>query len=229
MAGIFERYRSQHHPDAELRLRLACAYLQGEADPNQVQKILRRRDRLLRLEMESSSLAGILIESLLPACPKKKFILTLRDVYSWCDSWLDHNINSPAAQGSPWARLDRLRLRVDDHAPTRYDAPLVERGLPPLACYFQLWQRHNSRVLEAVPEDRLLVVKTHEIIPAIPIIAAWAGVPAHTLEPERGWEFAAARKNRTLSLLDPCYLRDSCQQLCGELMERYFPDAAPGA
>ena len=133
MAGIFENDRSEHHPDVNLRLPLAAAFLEGEVDDATARKILRRRDRLLRLEMESSSLAGILIEPLARACPDKKFVLTIRDVYSWCDSWIDHNINRPPDDSSPWAKLDRVRLRVGDVPPTKFDAPLIERGFPPLA------------------------------------------------------------------------------------------------
>jgi hypothetical protein len=228
MAGIFENYRCEHHPNAAIRLELAMAHLKGEADRVRTRKILRRQDRLLWLEMESSALAGILIEPMLEACPEKKFILTLRDVYSWCDSWLDHNINSPPRESSPFAKLDRVRLRVDEYAPTEHDAPLVERGLAPLACYFQLWQSHNAQILDAVPQNKLLIVKTPEIIQKIPQIAEWVGVPVHTLKPERGWEFAASKKNKMLSSLDPSYVRDTGQRLCGTLMDQYFPDAFPG-
>ncbi len=92
MAGIFGNYRSAHHPDGDIRLPLAMAYLQGEIDNADAQRILERRDRRWRLEMESSALSGILIEPLARACPTKRFILTIRDVYSWCNSWIDHNI-----------------------------------------------------------------------------------------------------------------------------------------
>src|SRR6185503_9509168 len=115
---------------------------------------------LLQLEMESSSLAGILIEPFVTACPEKKFVLTIRDVFAWCDSWIDHNINSPADPRSGFAILDRVRLRVDDFAPTKHDAPLTQRGFPSLACYFQLGASHNEKVLDAVPSERLLLVRT---------------------------------------------------------------------
>jgi Sulfotransferase domain len=108
LAGLFESYRSAHHPDPRVRLRLAAQSLSHEIEDAAVQRVLRRRDRLLRLEMESSTLAGILIEPLSAACPRKKFILTIRDVYSWCDSWIDHNLNRPPTSSSPWAALDRI-------------------------------------------------------------------------------------------------------------------------
>jgi hypothetical protein len=224
MAGLFVNHRSEHHPDAHTRLELAMAYLKGEVNAASATEVLRRRDRLLGLEMESSTLAGTLIEPMVAACPEKKFILTMRDVYSWCDSWLDHNINDPPAPSSLFGQLDLIRLRVTDFAPTRYDAPLVERGFPSLACYFQLWTSHNTRVLEAVPSTRLLVVKTGEIRDRIPDIARWVGVapgdaPSGSVLAVRGAEEA-----RAAGVLDRSYVRETAERYCGDLMRRYFAD-----
>jgi hypothetical protein len=226
MAGIFENYRSAHHPDGEMRLSLAGAFLKGEVDVAAAQRVLWRRDRLLWLEMESSSLAGILIDALSEACPRKKFVLTIRDVYSWCDSWIDQNINRPPTDSSPWAALDQIRLRVGDFAPTKFDSPLTARGFPPLACYFQLWANHNSRVLQAVPTDRLLLVKTGEIATKMQEIAAWAGAPLETLRTDRSWLFATVKKHRVLETLDKSYVRETADRFCGALMSEYFPEAS---
>jgi hypothetical protein len=226
IAGLFENYRSAHHPDAELRLRLATDYLKGEVDAARVQRILRRRDRWLWLELESSSLAGILIEPFVTACPKKKFILTIRDVYSWCDSWIDNNINRPLSESSPFAVLDRVRLRVEDFTPTKHDSPLIERGGLPLPCYFQLWAKHNTQVLQAVPRAQLFVVKTQQITDRVPDIAAWVGVPPRTLRADRAWLFAAPKKHRVLAALDPSYVHETAERYCGTLMRQYFPEAS---
>ena len=223
MAGLFENYRSAHHPDGDVRLPLATAYLKGEVDDDAARRVLRRRDRHLWLEMESSALAGILIAPLAAACPRKKFILTLRDVFSWCDSWIDHNINMPAKSDSPWLALDRVRLRVDALPATRFDAPLLERGFPPLACFFQLWANHNTRVLETLPASRLLTLQTGQIPARMPEIARWAGVPVETLRAERNWIFVAPKKNRVLSTLDPSYVRETAERFCGALMRAHFP------
>jgi hypothetical protein len=224
MATIFEGFRAEHHPDADIRLPLAEAYLKGEIGDELAARTLRKRDRELWLEMESSSLAGVLVPPMVSACPNKQFILTIRDVFSWCESWLDHNINFPPKSESPWRAFDRVRLRVDDLPPTKYDLPLLERGQFPLACYFQLWQRHNTNVLDGVPPGRLLVVKTHEIIAAIPRIAEWVGIAADRLRADRGWVFATQKRNQLLARLDPGYVRDTAQQYCDSLMRKYFPE-----
>jgi hypothetical protein len=50
---------------------------------------------LLWLEIESSSLAGLLIEPRVAACPAKRLVLTIGDGYTWCDWWIDHDLNRP--------------------------------------------------------------------------------------------------------------------------------------
>jgi hypothetical protein len=175
--------------------------------------------------MESSTLAGLLIEPLPQACPAKKFIHTLRDVFSWCDSWIDHNLNMPPRPDSPFAALDRIRLRLDEIAPTRHDAPLLARGCAPLVSYFRLWADHNTRVLTTVPPSRLLVVRTHEITAQLDEIARWAGVPASMLRADRARLFEAPTKHRVLGTLDPAYVRDTAEEYCGSLMRSYFPEA----
>ena len=224
MAGIFENYRSAHHPDADTRLPLAIGYLKGEVDAVAAERTLRSRDRQLDLEMESSSLAGILIEPLVNACPRKRFILTIRGLYAWCDSWIDHNINSPPDTSSLFGTLDRIRLRVDDFAATRYDSPLIERGLPPLACYFQLWAAHNTQVLQTVPPQRLLIVHTEQLSDRFTDIAHWVGVPPQTLRRDRGRLFTAPKKHGVLATLDASYVGDTAQRFCTPLLDPYLAD-----
>ena len=227
LAGVFEGYKSVHHPDQDLRLGLAIAWLKGELDPAQARRTLQRRDHALWLEMESSSLGGILIEPLAHACPNKKFILTVRDPLAWCDSWIDHNINRPPDLSSLWGMLDQLRLRAGAFEPTLFDAPLTERGFLPLPCYLQLWTGHNERVLRAVEPDRLLLLRTDEIAKRLPELAAWAGIPVETLRSERSWLFAAPKKHGVLAELDPRYLRATLEEQCGPLMRR-LAFAVPG-
>jgi len=89
--------------------------------------------------MESSSLAGILIEPFLRAFPARKFLLTLRDVYSWCDSWIDHNINSPRERSWRFAAPAKHRVLasldpgyVQDTA-ERFCAPLLRQSFADLS------------------------------------------------------------------------------------------------
>jgi len=222
IAGVFKGYRSKHHPQRDQLLEFAIRYLEHTATIAEVTRFLERRDRKLWLEMEASTLHGTLIEPLVQACPQKMFILTVRDPYSWCDSWVDHNLNYGA--GERFTVLDELRLRAGDYPHTNYDASLEQRGCAPLAAYFQLWAAHNQRVLEHVPPNRLLIVKTDEIMTRVPDIAAFVGAPVETMRPENAWQFRAPKKHNVLATLEPAYVRDTMENHCGDLMKQMFPE-----
>lgn len=229
MAGIFGNFRSRHHPDAALRLGLSVRHLKGDLNASAAERILAERDRKLWLEMESSTLAGILIEPLVKACPEKKFILTLRDVFSWCNSWIDQNITLPPPPGSGFNELDRLRLRGESFPPTKYDAPLIAHGFPSLASFFQLWASHNMLVLSSVPSERLFAVKTTEIGEQMADIARWVGIEPRLLRADQSWLAAAPRRYDVLGMLDACYVRDTAAQFCKPLMDKHFPEMSDGA
>jgi hypothetical protein len=142
-------------------------------------------------------------------------------VFTWCDSWIDHNINSPPDPRAPFTILDRVRLRADDFTPTKHDAPLTERGFPSLACFFQLWARHNEKVLDAVPAERLFLVRTEGLTDRLPAIAAWVGVPLETLRTDRSRLFVAPKKHGVLATLDPGYVRETAERFCGPVIARY--------
>ena len=226
IAGMFGRYRSQHHPDRNVRVPLSISLIKGEISVAKASSTLGKRDRKLWLEMESSTLTGILVEPLMDACPGKRFILTIRDVFSWSESWLDHNINRPPGPKSQFAALDRTRLRADEIAPGPHDAPLIELGFPSLACFFQMWAEHNSRILDVVPPDRLFVLKTADINERLDEIARWAGVERDMLCGDRTWLAKPPVKHHVLSKLDPNYVQDSAERFCGSLMDRFFDGLA---
>jgi hypothetical protein len=89
-----------------------------------------------------------------------------------------------------------------------------------------LWRRtlarHNRHVLDALPAERLLVVRTHKLLARLPDIAAFAMVPAETLRPDRGWEFRTSQRHRLLAALDPIYVQDTAEHHCGDLIRRFF-------
>ena len=223
VAGIFGRYRSQHHPDAKIRIPLAISLLNGDTELADASRELRVRDQKLWLEMESSTLSGILVEPLMNACPGKKFILTIRDVYSWCDSWFDHDLNRPSSPDSPFVALDRARLRSKDFPPKPFDAPLVELGFPSLACFFQMWARHNIQVLSTVPPDNLFILKTAQITQRLDELVHWVGADRNLLCTDQAWVAKAPRKHHVLGRLDQGYVRDCAKEFCGSLMDRFFP------
>lgn len=223
--AIFSNYRSVHEVDLERTIYLATAYLDKKLSDDEIMRLLKKRDRILWHEMDSSLVNGAIVKPLAKAFPEAKFILTIRDVLSWADSTFNHQINKSVPE--LWQKLDHSVMKLDNFAPTKWDAPLTERGLYPLAAYFRNWATHNSGVLENVPNDRLLIVKTKEIRNRISEMAAFVRVPADTLDPGLAWSYTASDKHDVLAQIDQSYVREMAEKYCSDLMKRFFPDIPP--
>lgn len=224
VAGLFDAHCTGHHIDVYRRVPLANAYLEGGVSKAEVVAFLRRRDRRLWLEMDVGSVTGVLAEPLVEAFPEARFVHTVREPLSWADSVIDQNLNIEVEP--KWARLDALMAQAEKTPHTPHDRLLEERGLFSLAAYFGWWRRHNEGVLAAVPEERLWIVRTPEIAERAPEIARFVGVAPESLRPNLAWSFPAPRKHGLLAQLDPAYVEDTAQRICGELTRRFFPEGA---
>ena len=100
---------------------------------------------------------------------------------------------------------------------------IEERGLFPVDCCLERWSEHTRSVLEKVPSERLLVVRTTEIDTEIPRIAEFVGVPPSTLNAERSHLYKAAEKHDLVAQIDPGFLAERVEHHCGALVREYFP------
>ena len=225
LAGLAERaYRARHEPQSAKLLSRVLAFQGGQTDPDSLRRWLRARDRQLWLEIESAHLLSWLIEHLVTEFPKAKFVLTIRDCYTWLDSEINQQL-APGGGKGPFATASELRYG-ESHAAYRSERELFEPlGLYPIPACLAYWPAHNRRVLETVPSERLLVVRTHEIEDSLDPIADFFEIPPATLQVD------GARVNvRTATTLD---LREAvphdhvdrqARQYCGALMEAFFPE-----
>ncbi len=226
--AIFSNYRSAHEADLQRTVRLAIAHMDGVMSDQEIDRFLLRRDRQLWLEMDSSAINGSLVKPLVRISPQAKFILTIRDVYGWVDSCINQAINYDPYK-TPLGLLHRrsMHMQLDLFSYTPQDGPLESLGMHSLASFFHLWSEHNRAVLDSVPKDRLLIVKTSDIETEIPAIAAFVGVPAETLVAASERRYVSPKKHGVLAQLDSGYVRETAEQYCGELMQQFFPDVAP--
>lgn len=226
LAYIFERhYRSLHEPEKAYVGDLIYAYEIEKMSESALTDTFAKRDGVLWLEMEASHLMTPFVSVLARQFPEAKFILLLRDAYSWLYSTL--NIHLPQAKPDglrdavrkPWiARYGFGRVPYQDG-----DQVLKERGLPPVAGYLSHWAEMYNRVLTHVPPERLLLLYTYEISSSLDKLASFLDVPIATLEPERSKSSVKESKNRLLFEIDRDYLDAQIDQHCRVLMDRYFP------
>lgn len=213
--------RAAHEPERRLLNDLAIRMAQGKTGPDEAAKILRRRDRRLWLEVDSSAANVHVLEILVKEFPESRYVMTLRDVYSWLDSAMNHRI---ARKGPRWVLYD------DFFAPPRVypreERVLEEHGLAPLDFYLSRWVDRNTKILETVPAERLLVVRTHEISRDAERIASFAGLKPGEVDKGKSHAYRAAEKHDLLRKLDRGYLEERVAAHCRTLMQEYFPEVA---
>lgn len=123
-----------------------------------------------------------------------------------------------------WWKLRDFRFRPHELQYAKEEHILAEQGLYTLDGYLADWAAHNHTVLAAVPPQRLLIVRTHEIAQRIENIAAFFNIPAESLDRSQTHVYPAKKKFDVLSKIDRGFLRDKVDLHCKDLMERFFPE-----
>lgn len=223
IAAMFEgKLRSAHEPESDRVIDLILENEAGRVGDAELSRFLLKRDRRLWLDVDSSQLNFFFIKKLVELFPEAKFVLTIRDPYSWLDSFIDHQL---ARGGSDtWVRLRNYRFRPDIYKHQVGELILKANGLYTLDGYLSYWAHHNRTVIESVPQDRLLIVRTDKITESAEKIAAFAGVPASYLRREESHAFKAKRKFGLIGHIDQSYLEQKVKMHCGDLIARFFPE-----
>jgi Sulfotransferase domain len=221
LAGVFAReYRSAHEPDAKGQVELTCDLLEGKATRRDVRRYLRAREERLHLEVNAAGWNGLLIDELLALGRDTQFVLTVRDPRSWLDSLLNH---LKTGQAPP--HFERYRRLVFDtgrpHPPE--EAVLAEHGFYPVAGYLGSWARRHAQVLDAVPPERLLILRTEEFGDRLDDVARFVGVPSETLDPEESHGFKARARFNLLDQIDQDHLDEQVETICTPIQRRLFP------
>ncbi len=181
------------------------------------------RDREMALEIDSSWFHGLIVDLLASEFPEARFVLTIRDCYSWLNSEFKRVLHTPSQQ----PQRVKMREFVYNGAVTTYapeERVLKENGLYPVDNYLARWAAHNEKVLAAVPRERLLVVRTEQIGARAFEIADFAGLPRYTVQLQRTHEYRNPVQREIIRELDPKFLEQKVEQHCRPLMKRFFPE-----
>jgi hypothetical protein len=219
---LAKNYQSDHENDHGTLINGYIDWQEGKIDPVDFQEILLNHDKYAWLEMDSSHVHIEYVDLLVELFPKAKFILTIRDCYSWLDSYLNHSLNYKLYDS--WDRLHNWRYGRGEHTYSITEAVLQEGGFYPLRNYFTAWSTHNQRALDAIPPERLLILRTSEISHSSEKIGKFLNTPNLSLDIQRTHSFQAPKKHHILTKIDENYLREQGEKYCGELMKEFFDD-----
>ncbi len=232
-AAFSQKYSSAHEPEGGLLFNRLLAYATGKINKSELTRFVKHRDRRLGLEMDSFWISYFFVDILVNEFSDAKFILTIRDCYSWLDSILEQDYYHHRWLKTHYSDFRKLKgIKLQDilfgynefkHAPE--EKILAENGLYTLDGYFRYWKEHNRRVIATVPKERLLIVKTKEINQDIPKIETFLGLtPGTLLTKARENVRHEKQKHNFLSKIDKDFLEEKANFHCKELMDKYFPD-----
>lgn len=225
VAGVFASVlRTAHEPYAH---EFAAAVVEGlarERDDERLVEFLVSLDASMRLDLEASHLLAPVAHLLPLLFPDARFVIPLRDAYSWLESQLDHELAlRRRSRNSFWFEVLDLYYRSGgwSHGPGEHH--LAELGLAPLDGYLSFWAGTYRRLLEEIPEERRMLVRTDELDGTLPGLAAFLGVVGSSA-PQPCHLNVRPRKDFTIARLDPAMVDEKVDQHGRELMDRFYPE-----
>lgn len=223
IAAIFGgQLRVAHEPECEQVIDVILAHAAGRIDRKKLRRYVLERNRRLWLDVDSSQLNVFFLDILVELFPDARFVLAIRNPYSWLDSFINHQL---ARGGSrKWVQMRDFRFRPDRYTHPPGERILKEKGLYTLDGYLSYWAYHNQTVIDTVPPDRLLIVRTDKISEWAEEIVRFAGVSSSYLVQENAHAFKAEAKLRLLDQVAQEHLEGRVKEYCADLMTRFFPE-----
>ena len=215
-------YRAAHEPERPELLDMILRESRGELSAWDFRKFLLERDVRLNLEYDVSWTNQFVIDHLMDVFPASKFIILIRDSYSWLQSAIGHVISrelpSEIVNFLPWW------INPERYPHSRQDRALAERGLYSIAAYLHAWNDHVNRCTPQIPENRRLILRTHELARSHRRLADFLEIPLDTLDARSGHQNRSTWQDGIESLVDPGYIDTMVQSICADNMNRYFPE-----
>jgi hypothetical protein len=223
IAQVFsDAVRSRHEASAAELLPRILQFVEGRLADQELTSYIRQRDEQLRLDIDSSQLNFFILNILLREFPAARFVLTIRDPYSWVDSFIDDSLRRTTSED--WIRLRDIRFRRSTFDHPDEERVLKEYGLYTLDGYFSYWRMHNDKVLSSIPPNQLLVLRTDQITQRISELADFASLPRSVVRAERSHAFRNPQRFGIFRKLDKDYVKSKIALYCRGLTDKFFPE-----
>lgn len=223
--GVFkDAFRAEHEPLRQELLDQVVRLAGGNVSDAAAIAWLRERDRRLGLELDIAWGNFFVLDRLVATFPDAKFIVLVRDCYTWLNSIVGHLLTREMP-GEVRAFMDFwFEPATHPHGPN--ERGLREAGLYSLAAFLDVWKTHVETCVARIPAERMLLVRTHELARSWDRIAEFLGVDAPLLDRTSGHINCGAWTGRITSLVDERAIEGVVERVCGETMRRFFPELA---
>lgn len=214
MWGLFKRdFRAAHELERSELLKMILGEADGSIEGSEFRDYLHVRDQRLGLEFDSSWVNFFIIEHLVETFPEARFVLLVRDCYSWVESVVNHALTREIP-ADVWEFMDWW-FEPHKYPHRDEEQSLKEHGLFSIDCYLNAWNRHTVETTERVPPDRLLVVRTHEISRRLGDIARFLGIPVERLDEAESHLNKGTKASPLASLVDRGFTESRVARACG--------------
>lgn len=214
--------RSGHEPDDQEVIDKIIKLSMGQISEKSMISYIRKRDNKLCLDVDSSQLNFYFISYIIKEFTDALFLLTIRDCYSWLDSFINHSLSRSTSKN--WIKFRDFRFQADLFSHPPEEQVLKLKGLYTLDGYLSYWAYHNNKVLDSILSDRLMVVRTNEITSKALNIANFAGLPKESVQTQKTHSYKNPQKYNILQEVPEDYLEAKVSKHCEPLMAKYFPE-----
>jgi len=214
-------HRAAHEPERAETLTMILRASHGEVTEQSLRTWLLERDRRLDLDYDIAWANQFLLPALVNTFPIATFVVLVRDPYTWLQSIVGHLI-SRKIPSDVRAFLDWW-FKPDRYPHTRRDHALEAHGLYSIAAFLHAWKRHVNRCTGCIPEDKRLLLRTHELGRSHRILADFLGIPVTSLDAGKGLLNRGTWSGKIEALMEHAYVDEAVAAICGENMAWYFP------
>ncbi|MEM6334071.1 MAG: sulfotransferase [Planctomycetota bacterium] len=215
-------YRADHEPDHGQLIRMAIDREAGRLSDEAVRGALRRRVDRLGLEADVSTMNTEFAADFAAMYPEAKFVMLIRDAYTWLDSACNQKLARPAAGAwKLWRRNQYGGAVAPADGP---EAGLASRGLPPARLMLRQWAQRYRALEAGLSPERRLVVKTFELRDSAERLAAYLGIDASTIRVEASHAYRSKKRAGLIAEMDPGYVDALVAEEAGDVMARWYPE-----
>lgn len=173
-------------------------------------------------EFDSASFSHFYLPLLLNLFPNAKFIFTIRDCFSWVNSVIDYTMTRK--WNKVWLReYISFYFQIPDHLIGNIPEFQKDQKQYIEKLLIQ-WAVLNTKILEQLPSERVLILKTSDISKSLDKIACFAGVPVESLQQDPSHQNRSPQKLGTLQSVERDFIAPLYKRHCSRLMEKYFPN-----
>ncbi len=186
--ALFGNYKSIAEYKERESVELITAWKDGWINEETLRSYIRYRHEIGQLEMDTASFNHFYLHILIKEFPQAKFIFTVRDCYTWVNSflkmisrWKKHFLD--IGQDMPDWMLNYGRILFGEYDWQWFNSyeDLQEHLDPLVEMFIKSWAEYNSRVLNILPPERSIIIRTSEISCSQAKLADFVGVPTDSI------------------------------------------------